>query len=140
MASLMKRGKIYYEQYYVGKKKKLRSLNTSSLQIAKDKLRQHESARFRGEEVVIPTKTAIAQVVGAFVRNLLGRKRARNAAKDGYYLRDSRMATAILVLPCCERRRPLALTIRQACHVVRYSAHPALRDHLRRSKLFRGTV
>ena len=47
MASLKKRGNIYYEQYYVGGKKKRVSLETSSLQIAKEKLRQHESARFR---------------------------------------------------------------------------------------------
>ncbi|MGD0230368.1 MAG: site-specific integrase [Syntrophorhabdales bacterium] len=89
MASLKKRGKRYYMQYYVGKKKVTKSLGTSSLQIAKEKLRQHESASFRGEEVVMPTRTPIAEVVGAFVGNMIGKKRMRNAAKDVYYLREA---------------------------------------------------
>jgi hypothetical protein len=85
MASLIQRGKVYYEQYYVGEKQKRASLNTTSLQIEKEKLRQHESARFRGEEILIPTKTPIAQVVGAFVNNMIGKKKHCNAAKDIYY-------------------------------------------------------
>jgi hypothetical protein len=89
MARLIKRGKVYYEQYYVGGKKKKVSLETISLQIAKEKLRQHESAGYRGEEVAIPTKTPIARVVGDFVRNMFGKKRARNAGKDVYYLREA---------------------------------------------------
>jgi hypothetical protein len=82
MASLKKRGKRYYEQYYVGKKQVTKSLGTSSLQIAKEKLRQHESARFRGEEAVMPTRTPIPQVVGAFVRNMRGKKRLRNVVRN----------------------------------------------------------
>jgi hypothetical protein len=58
MASLKKRGKRYYEQGYNGRKKVVKALGTSSLQIAKEKLRQHESARFRGEEIAIPAKRA----------------------------------------------------------------------------------
>lgn len=50
MASLVKRGKTYYVQYYLAKKLKRRSLNTDSLQVAKEKLRQIESARCREEE------------------------------------------------------------------------------------------
>ena len=89
MASLIQRGKIYYEQYYIGKKQKRFSLETTSLQIAKEKLRQHESARFRGEEIVVPTKTPVAQVVGSFVNKMMGKKKHRNAAKDIYYLREA---------------------------------------------------
>jgi hypothetical protein len=89
VASLKKRGKIYYIQYYVGKKQVTKSLDTSSLQIAKEKLRQHESAEFRGEEIIRPTKTPLPQVVGVFVRNLLAKKRKRNAEKDMYYLREA---------------------------------------------------
>jgi len=48
MASLKKRGKRYYVRYYLGKKQVTKSLDTSSLQIAKEKLRQHESDEFRG--------------------------------------------------------------------------------------------
>jgi len=37
----------------------------------------------------MPTKTPVAQVVGAFVRNMFAKKRTRNAAKDVYYLREA---------------------------------------------------
>lgn len=50
MASLIKRGTIYYAQYMVGKKAKRISLDTSSLQLAKDKLRTLESSLFRGND------------------------------------------------------------------------------------------
>ena len=46
MASLVKRGSKYYLQWWVGKKLKRRSLLTSSYQIAKEKLRQSESAQY----------------------------------------------------------------------------------------------
>jgi hypothetical protein len=51
MASLVKRkeSKKYYVQWRVGKKLKRRSLETTSPQIAKEKLRQFESAFYRGE-------------------------------------------------------------------------------------------
>jgi hypothetical protein len=85
MASLKKRGGIYYEQYYVGDKNKLVSLRTPSLQTAKEKLRQQKSAGYRGEETVMPTRTPTADVVGKFVRNMPGKKRARNGdIADGY--------------------------------------------------------
>jgi len=89
VAGLKKRGKRYYEQYYSGKKRVVRALRTASLQIAKEKLRQHDSARFRGEEIVQPTKTPIGKVVGNFVKNLLAKKRDRNVKKDIYYLREA---------------------------------------------------
>ena len=60
MASLMKRKKNYYLQWRVGKKLKRRSLGTTSLQIAKEKLRQFESAFYRGEDNPLPTKTPLA--------------------------------------------------------------------------------
>ncbi len=59
MASLVKREKNYYLQWRVGKKIKLRSLGTTSLQIAKEKLRQFESACYRGEDNLLPTKTPV---------------------------------------------------------------------------------
>ena len=57
MASLKKRGKFYYAQYYVGGRQKRVSLDTSSLQIAREKIRQLESARFKGEPNPLPTRT-----------------------------------------------------------------------------------
>jgi len=57
MACLKRRGKIYYAQYYVGRKQKRVSLETSSLQIAKEKIRQMESRLVRGDSNPLPTKT-----------------------------------------------------------------------------------
>ncbi len=47
MAGLVKRGKKYYALYYVGKKQKRVSLNSTSLQIAKDRIRKIEDAQVR---------------------------------------------------------------------------------------------
>ena len=46
MASLIKRGTTYYAQYMVGQKAKRISLDTSSVQLAKEKLRQLESSLY----------------------------------------------------------------------------------------------
>lgn len=89
MAGLLKRGKKYYAVYYVGSRQKRVSLGTSSLQVAKEKLRQIESSLFREEELALPTKTSLSVVIDAFVRNIMGKKRGRNAAKDVYYLREA---------------------------------------------------
>ena len=70
MTSLKKRGKTYYVQYYVGGKAKRRSLDTTSLQIAKEKLRQFESAQFRGDDLALPTRTPIADVVRDYVEHI----------------------------------------------------------------------
>jgi len=47
MAGLKQRGLIWYLTYYVNNKKRLVSLDTESLQIAKEKKRQFESAQAR---------------------------------------------------------------------------------------------
>ena len=52
---------------------------TKSLQIAKEKLRQFESARMRGEESPFPTKTPVAEVLAACT--------PKSAQTDLYYLR-----------------------------------------------------
>ncbi len=59
MASLRKRGNVYYAQYYVGKRQKRVSLETSSLQVAKEKIRQIESALVREVDIPLPTKTPV---------------------------------------------------------------------------------
>ncbi|WP_156912218.1 hypothetical protein [Citrifermentans bremense] len=51
MARLKKRGRAYYAQYYENGKQKRANLHTESLQVAKEKLRQIESAQFREEEM-----------------------------------------------------------------------------------------
>jgi hypothetical protein len=89
MASLIKRGNTYSAQYMVGKKTKRITLETSSLQLAKDKLRTLESSLFRGNDNPFPTKTPIATVVTRYVEYMLATKTAKSAEKDISYLRIS---------------------------------------------------
>lgn len=89
MASLKKRGKTYYAQYYVGNKQKRVCLNTDVLQIAKEKLRQIESALMRGTQLPLPTKTPISEITAAYADYLYTVKTPRNAERDIYYLRET---------------------------------------------------
>jgi hypothetical protein len=51
MASLEQRGDVFYiQQYYVGTVQQRVSTGTSSYQLAKEKLRQFESAQLRGDD------------------------------------------------------------------------------------------
>jgi len=82
MASLKKRGKSYYAQYYLGGKQKRVSLNTTSHQIAKEKLRQIESALFRDADLPLPTRTPLNKVIAAYCDHLSTVKTFRNAQRD----------------------------------------------------------
>ena len=89
MASLVKRSETYYLQWYVGRKLRRRSLRTDVLQIAKEKLRQFESAQHRGIDDSLPTRTPIADVVNAYVEHVRGVKTPKSAQTDVYYLREA---------------------------------------------------
>jgi hypothetical protein len=100
MASLKKRGECYYLQFYVaGKKQRRLNLDTDSYQIAKEKLRQFESAQARGDELPLATRTPPARILAAYVEHIRTVKPPKSAQNDIYYLRD-------LFGPCCQ-----ALTI-----------------------------
>ena len=88
MASLKRRGKIYYAQYYAGNKQKRVCLETTSLQIAKDKIRQIESALVRQVDIPLPTKTPIGEAVEAYIQHMKTMKTARSVVKDMSYLRE----------------------------------------------------
>jgi hypothetical protein len=70
MASLKQRGDVFYIQYYVGTVQKRISTGTNSYQLAKEKLRQLESAQLRGDDNPLPTRTPIADVVTAYVNHI----------------------------------------------------------------------
>lgn len=89
MASLKKRGKTYYAQYYQGGQQKRVSLGTSSLQVAKEKIRRIESALAQGSDIPLPTKTPIAEIVTAYVEHLRIIRAERNVQRDVYYLREA---------------------------------------------------
>lgn len=89
MASLKKRGKTYYAQYYVNGKQKRVNLNTDSLQLAKDYLRQIESAQLRQEDIPLPTKSPLSDIVEKYLFHLGARTSERNVQKVVTYLRAS---------------------------------------------------
>jgi hypothetical protein len=89
VASLKQRGSIYYIQYYLGGQQRRISTDTDNWQIAKEKLRQFESAQMRGDLNPLPTKTPIGDVVTAYVEHMRTTKTAKSAQTDIYYLRDA---------------------------------------------------
>lgn len=88
MASLIKRGPVYYIQFMASGRARRVSTGTDSFQIAKEKLRQFESSQARGDHLPLPTKTPIADVVAAYAAHVRAVKTAKSAQTDVYYLRD----------------------------------------------------
>ncbi len=81
MASLKKRGPVNYIQFYVGTQQRRLSTETGTFQIAKEKLRQFESAEARGDSS-LPSKTPIADVLTAYVTHIRATKTAKSAQTD----------------------------------------------------------
>lgn len=95
MASLIRRNKTYYLQDRLTGKLKRWSLRTDSLQIAKEKLRQYESAKLRGLDNPLPTRTPLPDLLTAYVEHIRTVKTPKSAQTDIYYLREA-------FGPCCE--------------------------------------
>jgi integrase len=89
MACLKRRGKSFYAQFYAGGQQKRVNLNTTSLPSAKEKLRQIESSLYRGEEIQLPTRTAIPDVLERYIDYMKTRKTAKSVERDIYYLRQA---------------------------------------------------
>lgn len=89
MAGLIRRGKKFYALYYVAKEQKRVCLHTESLQVAKEKKRQLESAMVRGDDNPLPTKTPTENVVAAYIDYMRSTKLERNVQRDLSYLRDA---------------------------------------------------
>ena len=89
MASLIYRENVYYLQYCVSGKARRRSLHTDSLQIAKEHLRQFESAQVRGIDSPLPSRTPIPKVLSRYVQYIRTVKTAKSAQTDVYYLREA---------------------------------------------------
>ncbi len=78
----------YYIQFYVGKRQKRLSLRTKSKQIAKEKIRQYESAQLRGADNPLPSNTPLGSILDKYTEHLRARKTAKSAQTDIYYLRS----------------------------------------------------
>jgi hypothetical protein len=107
MASLIQRGSVHYIQYYVGRKLKRVSTGTASLAIAKEKLRQFESAQLRGDDLPLPTRTPLPDILTEYVNHIRAVKTPKSAQTDTYYLRDA-------FGPICEALRITSRTLSPA--------------------------
>ena len=108
MAGLFKRGKKYYALYYTGSTKRRVSLNTSSLQIAKEKLRKIESSLFQGDANPLPTKTPLEKMLNEYVEYMASFKTAKSVQTDVYYLRSmfGEVCQALTIRPADEALKP----------------------------------
>jgi integrase len=90
MASLIQRpdSPIFYIQFMAGSRARRVSTGTHLLQVAKEKLRQFESAQARGAQLPLASKSATPDLLGAYVRHIRSCKTAKSAQTDIYYLRD----------------------------------------------------
>jgi len=121
MASLIKRNDSYYIQWYEGPHLRRRSVRTSSHQIAKEHLRQFESAQLRGTANPLPTRTPMAAVLDRYVQHIRSTKTAKSCQTDIYYLRevfgpicDGLTITSRTPSPKA-RKRPRKDTVDRAC-------------------------
>jgi integrase len=89
MAGLIKRGGVFHIQWYEGKTKRRRSLGTDSEQLARERLRQFESAQLRGVDNPLPTRTAIGEVVRAYIKHMQAHRPERSWRKDLTHLREA---------------------------------------------------
>ncbi|MFA7236302.1 MAG: hypothetical protein WC058_05505 [Phycisphaeraceae bacterium] len=88
MASLFKRGSVYWLKYHTGGTRKEITLRTDSYKIAKAKKDQFEAAQAQGIDNPLPSRTPVAQIVGAYIRHMRTIKTAKSAQTDTYYLRE----------------------------------------------------
>ena len=89
MACLRKRWKAFYAQYNLGGQQKCVSLHTNSLHIAKEKIRQVDSAIARGTDIPLSPRAPVAQVVEVYVHSLSKVKTPRNVQHDIQYLKST---------------------------------------------------
>ena len=86
-SSLKKRGKLFYLHFSENGTHKRVSLDTDSLQVAKERQRQFDSDRAHGEGGVFPTKTPLAQAVAAYVAHMKVSRTRHGYMADLSYLR-----------------------------------------------------
>ena len=88
MASLRKRGKQYYASYYIEGRERRTSLDTTSYQVARERLRKLESSIARGAvDEDRPTRTPVSEIVGAYAAHLKTTKTKNGWKVDFWYLR-----------------------------------------------------
>ena len=88
-SSIKKRGKIFYLRFSENGVRRRVSLHTDSLETAKERQREFDSARARGEQQVFPTKTLLAQAVAAYAAHMKATRTRHGYTVDLSYLRNA---------------------------------------------------
>jgi hypothetical protein len=103
----------YYIQYSISGKVRRVSTQTTSLELAKEKLRQVESAQLRGDDSPLPTRSPLPQILAVYVQHLRATKRPKSAQTDIYYLGHmfgpvctELEITSRVVTEACLKRKP----------------------------------
>jgi integrase len=89
VASLKRRGSVWFVQWYENEKQRRRSLGTESLQVAREKLRRFESAQYRGEGSPLSTRTPVGEIVEAYIDHMRAHRPQRSWKRDLSHLRES---------------------------------------------------
>lgn len=89
MASLIKRNGTFCLQWRIGRNIRRRSVHTPVLQLAKEKLRQFQSAQHRGLDDTLPTRTPLPEILDAYVEHVRHVRTPKSAQTDVYYLREA---------------------------------------------------
>ncbi len=87
MASVYRRGEVYYAKFQRRGQRQRLSLNTTSKRVAHERLRQLLSRSERGEDV-LQTKTPVSVAVAEFLQHLRAHHREENVNREAYRLRE----------------------------------------------------
>ena len=88
-SSIKRRGEIYCPHLSENGVRKRISLHTNSREVAKDRQRQFDSARARGEQDMFPTKTPLASAVAAYAAHMKATRTRHGDTADLSYLRNA---------------------------------------------------
>ncbi len=142
-SSIKKRGKVFYLRFSENGMHKRISLHTDSLQAARERQRQFDSARARGEEDLFPTKTPLARAVASYAAHMKATRTRHGYTADLSYLRNAfgpicdvlkprrRYNRTPQDIPDMQRHNPV---IRAAYleHVTTAQVSDFIRDHVQR--------
>ena len=98
-SSIKKRGRVFYLHFSENRTRRRVSLHTDSIAVAKERQRQFDSARARGELSRLPTKTPLAEAVTAYVAHMKATRTTHGYTADLSYLRNA-------FGPICDVLRP----------------------------------
>ncbi len=98
-SSIKRRGKVFYLRFSENGVRERISLHTESLEAAKERQRQFDSGRARGEQELFPTKTPLASAVAAYAAHMKATRTRHGYTADLSYLRNA-------FGPICDVLRP----------------------------------